>query len=340
MASSSNQNYGAQLGDRDLEDWLHLTGWHNEQDRKHKLQQFRDIHHEYETKRRELMRGTFDQLGQPLENQDPGVEMEMERAGNKAEPWAAQTPYHSHPEFGDPHAAAAAEHHYEQSFPPDPYPGRSGRARGRTYRSRSPIRGGRGRGRGGDSGGGDEYRQGGENTTFYEHEPVRARPIKEIDLGGSQDTRFFMIKSVDTHNIYQCQEDNIWATSSVAKGDILADAYENTKNVVLFFSANGSRAIQGYARMHGPPDRNLPRPSWYRQFARHTRMSEPFAVDWLSKNVCPDRQMKGLCNHLNRDDRTGVFLGPNRSRDCQEIDDECGRAMLDILKSHAATGRD
>lgn len=60
------------------------------------------------------------------------------------------------------------------------------------------------------------------------------------------DTRFFMIKSVDTHNIYQCQEDNIWATSSVAKGDILADAYENTKNVVLFFSANGSRAIQGY----------------------------------------------------------------------------------------------
>lgn len=55
-----------------------------------------------------------------------------------------------------------------------------------------------------------------------------------------------MIKSIDSRNIFTCWDDNLWATSSVEKGNVLADAYDTSKNVVLFFSANCSHAIQGY----------------------------------------------------------------------------------------------
>ncbi|KAK6853806.1 hypothetical protein PG995_010618 [Apiospora arundinis] len=92
-----------------------------------------------------------------------------------------------------------------------------------------------------------------------------------------------------------------------------------------------------------PPRPNLAGPSCSSNFwimwLTHTAfdsMAESFAVDWLSKNAWPDREMKGLRNNLNRNVHDGVFLGPTQSRDCWEIDGESGRAMLDILKYHAA----
>ncbi|KAK8105143.1 C2H2 finger domain transcription factor sebA [Apiospora kogelbergensis] len=40
----------------------------------------------------------------------------------------------------------------------------------------------------------------------------------------------------------------------------------------------------------------------------------------------------GLQNRLNRDEQTGIYLPPTRSPDCQEIDADCGRAMIQILR--------
>ncbi|KAK8119917.1 uncharacterized protein PG998_004543 [Apiospora kogelbergensis] len=66
-------------------------------------------------------------------------------------------------------------------------------------------------------------------------------------LSGRRTQTFFVVKSNDVGNIWTCHEECIWATSSVEKGDALANAFENSKNVVLFFSANKSGASQGYA---------------------------------------------------------------------------------------------
>ncbi|KAK8086434.1 lovastatin nonaketide synthase [Apiospora phragmitis] len=45
---------------------------------------------------------------------------------------------------------------------------------------------------------------------------------------------------------------------------------------------------------------DIAKPEWYYRFSRDT--SEAFLVEWLSKNTCLDRPMKGLVNRLNRDD--------------------------------------
>lgn len=77
-------SYNNQLGDRDrdLEDWLHLTGWYNTKDRENKLEQFRNIHNEYEAKRQGLMKGTFDATSQNKgHHHHKPSKMEMEMAG-------------------------------------------------------------------------------------------------------------------------------------------------------------------------------------------------------------------------------------------------------------------
>lgn len=55
-------------------------------------------------------------------------------------------------------------------------------------------------------------------------------------------------------------------------------------------------------------------------------------IERLSKDVCPDTHTKSLQNRLNRDEQTGIYLPLTRSRDCQEIDADCGRAMIQILR--------
>ncbi|KAK8045612.1 hypothetical protein PG993_005636 [Apiospora rasikravindrae] len=359
MASYNEHHQQQEDADRDLDDWLHLTGWHNVADRNAKLAQFRDIHFDYETRRRDLMRGTFDNM-----SQDPYEAQNMETTGNEnlaQRPQQQQFTLPLRPAPGAPHhdaglsgpagpaGPAGRPRPAIPTGPSRPAVSTGPRRRERSHRSHSPVLRGRspGRGRnharGGARGGGraggaaGNYRQ----RDYPEQTPRVIHPIKDVDLGdwdavAITSTRFFMIKSTDSRNIFTCQDDNIWATSSVEKGNVLADAYMTTKNVILFFSANGSHAIQGYARMIGPPSGNIAKPEWYYHFSRE--MSEPFPVEWLSKNTCTDRPMKGLLNRLNRDDQPGgegAFLPPTRSRDCQEIDGQCGRDMIEILKRNA-----
>ncbi|KAK8097580.1 uncharacterized protein PG998_013066 [Apiospora kogelbergensis] len=329
--TSYNNPSGDGERDRDLEDWLHLTGWHNVRDREKKLEQYRDIHYEYEMKRRDLMRGTFDELSQSHHHDAESSHMGMNPMATPYQPAAASA--HSGASrvvAGQGHEQRGAGHHNVGSS----------RERGRSYRSRSPARRDGGGVVGGGShginnnmapgfGGGHGYHQ----EYAYQQEP-QAYPITDIDLGGRDDTRFFVVKSNDVGNIWMSHEDCIWATSSVEKGAVLASAFENCKNVVLFFSANKSGAFQGYVSPHEwTPSHDLPKPHWYRSFTGFHRMSEPFEIEWLSKNVCPDTRMKSLQNRLNRDEQTGIYLPPTRARDCQEIDADCGRAMIQILQA-------
>ncbi|KAK7993024.1 YT521-B-like family protein [Apiospora saccharicola] len=354
--------------DLDLAHWLHMTGWHNVLGRNEKLEKWRDIHFDYETQRSYIMSDTWERLDQDHRE----AQMEYEMAGNQksgsrdtlssgrtgnafyrrvfslttsifnrfflskalpttTRPWLSallpatiapsrRTPL-SRPVpprgVGSPAAAPGAQIR--------------GRARERSYRSRSPVRArspppvrGHVRGRhGGGFGGGDNSGRPYNNNNNPQPVASVQRPITDIDLGDEGETRFFMIKSVDTRNIFTCWDDNLWATSSVEKGNILADAFDTSKNVILFFSANGPH--------DRPPSGNITKPEWYHLVSRD--MSEPFPVEWLSKNVCPDRLVRNLVNCLNFDEEAGLFMPPNRSRDCQEIDGGCGRAMLEILNN-------
>ncbi|KAK8078011.1 hypothetical protein PG996_004181 [Apiospora saccharicola] len=86
-----------------------------------------------------------------------------------------------------------------------------------------------------------------------------AYPITDIDLGENGETSFFMIRSVDTRNIFTCWDDNLWATSPVERGNFLVDTFDTSGKVALSFSANASHAIQGCVIYFGGSDQPLPR---------------------------------------------------------------------------------
>jgi hypothetical protein len=65
------------------------------------------------------------------------------------------------------------------------------------------------------------------------------------------ETRFFIMKSYKYTNVYDCQDEGVWATQ-LLHDSTLKDAFTGTKNVILFFSVNGSRAFQGYVRNFSP----------------------------------------------------------------------------------------
>ncbi|KAL8946887.1 MAG: hypothetical protein Q9222_006772, partial [Ikaeria aurantiellina] len=59
------------------------------------------------------------------------------------------------------------------------------------------------------------------------------------------DSRYFMIKSWNAENVEAAQRDCIWATQP-KNLDVLTEAFNTCRNVILFFSVNNSRAFQGY----------------------------------------------------------------------------------------------
>ncbi|KAK8134531.1 hypothetical protein PG984_006543 [Apiospora sp. TS-2023a] len=70
----------------------------------------------------------------------------------------------------------------------------------------------------------------------YSPQPVMARPSDtNTDVGESGETRFFMIKSVDTRNIFTCWNDKFWPTTLNEKSNFLVALSDTSKNVVLFF---------------------------------------------------------------------------------------------------------
>jgi hypothetical protein len=157
------------------------------------------------------------------------------------------------------------------------------------------------------------------------------------------ETRYFTIKSYNVENIEAAHENCLWA-SGLDNGAILAEAFKTSKNVILFFSANMSHAYQGFvsisklrltspmrrdcsqyiqARMTGPPSAANPKPDWYGKIK--WPLCQPFKIEWLSKSTVETFHVYWLKNKLNE----GCSVP--RARDCQEMDDFCGRNMVRIL---------
>ncbi|KAH0563255.1 hypothetical protein GP486_002179 [Trichoglossum hirsutum] len=180
---------------------------------------------------------------------------------------------------------------------------------------------GRGRGRGGSYG----YRN---NGRYIDRggKQTRLENRTSWDFRGRKgDTRYFMVKSFNSENVTQAQEEDVWATQE-KNAELFSEAFRNTRNVILIFSVNKSAAFQGYARMESEPG-TAQKPSWANTLL--WKSSGPFRIKWITIAETRFNRVSHLRNPLNEDQP--VLIG----RDGQEIEEECGAALCDIIDQEA-----
>ena len=140
--------------------------------------------------------------------------------------------------------------------------------------------------------------------------------------------RFFLLKSWNYENIATAQREGTWATQTKNE-DIFVEAFKTCRHVIFFFSANHSKAFQGYARMQGlPGEKGVPQPSWVKNL--HWPTTAPFRIKWIVKEETPYRAVGNLKNPLN--ENLAVFVG----RDGQEIPEKIGLQMSEIIDDDTA----
>ncbi|KAJ9129042.1 hypothetical protein P3X46_034202, partial [Hevea brasiliensis] len=130
--------------------------------------------------------------------------------------------------------------------------------------------------------------------------------------GRLYNTRYFIIKSLNHHNIQLSVEKGIWATQ-VMNEPILEEAFHNSGKVILIFSVNMSGFFQGYAQMMssvGWRRDNI----WSQGCGKGNPWGRSFKVKWLQLNDLPFQKTLHLKNPLN--DYKPVKI----SRDCQHFE--------------------
>ncbi|RPA71426.1 YTH-domain-containing protein [Ascobolus immersus RN42] len=140
------------------------------------------------------------------------------------------------------------------------------------------------------------------------------------------DTRYYVVKSFNHENVKVAQKDNIWATQEKNE-ELFREAFEMSRDVILIFSVNKSRAFQGYARMESPPDPKTATPTWSKSLL--WKSSAPFTIRWLT--ICEVNF--GRIGHLNNkyNENQPVLIG----RDGQEIDPETGAELCRVIDERA-----
>ncbi|XP_073052035.1 uncharacterized protein [Primulina eburnea] len=136
-------------------------------------------------------------------------------------------------------------------------------------------------------------------------------------------TRYFIIKSLNRQNIQLSINQGIWATQ-VMNEPILEEAFLNSSKVILIFSVNMSGFFQGYAQMIssvGWRRDNL----WSQSSGKNNPWGRSFKVKWLCLHDLPFQSTFHLKNPWN--DYKPVKI----SRDCQELPQNIGEALCDLL---------
>jgi YTH domain-containing protein 1 len=140
--------------------------------------------------------------------------------------------------------------------------------------------------------------------------------------------RFFLLKSWNFENIAKAQREGTWATQ-MKNEDTFVEAFKTCRHVIFFFSANHSKAFQGYARMQClPGEKGVPEPSWVKRL--HWPTTPPFRLRWIVKDETPYRAVGNMKNPLN--ENLAVFVG----RDGQEIPEKLGIQLCDIIDEDTA----
>ncbi|TAQ88039.1 hypothetical protein B7494_g3652 [Chlorociboria aeruginascens] len=212
----------------------------------------------------------------------------------------------------------------DRSRDPRPFEVRGG-YRGRAFDPNYRNRGGRGgRGRG-------EWvhaQQDQRNDPAFGLRIANGKPFKDpkgFDKGGRGDTRYFIVKSFNEDNVLNCIEDSIW-TTQVQNGQTFKEAFQTCRNVILVFSINKSKAFQGYARMESLPG-SVSAPSW--QNAINWESAGAFRVKWLTICSTQFNTVGHLKNKYN--ENLAVLIG----KDGQEIEENCGAALIDLIDQEA-----
>ncbi|KID77876.1 YTH domain-containing protein 1 [Metarhizium brunneum] len=138
------------------------------------------------------------------------------------------------------------------------------------------------------------------------------------------DTRYFLVKSSNTTNVYMSRRDGLWITQA-KNGPLFTQAFRECRSVVLFFSINKSKAFQGYAKMTSAPDHSIPHPPWIVSTTNDMHTTAPFRIDWINEAETPFSQLGDLKNPYN--EYNPVFVG----RDGQEYSEDCGRFMMGVM---------
>lgn len=200
--------------------------------------------------------------------------------------------------------------------------GYRGRAYDPNYKSRA-----RGRGRG-DFQSHMQHEERNLNESFFGNKLATSKPYRDsrgFNKGGKGDTRYFIVKSFNEDNVLKCIADSVW-TTQLQNGPTFKEAFENSKNVILVFSINKSRAFQGYARMESLPG-TVEIPKW--QESINWESAGAFKVKWLV--ICSTRfhRIGHLKNAFN--DNQAVLIG----KDGQEIEENCGAGLIELIDDEA-----
>lgn len=108
---------------------------------------------------------------------------------------------------------------------------------------------------------------------------------------------------------------------------MFAEAFLNTKDVIMIFSVNKSGKFQGYARMESAPG-TAEMPFWAKDLL--WKSSGAFYIRWITVCELSFYHLADLRNNLNEDQP--VFVG----RDGQEIDPIIGAALCHRIDEKAA----
>lgn len=167
-----------------------------------------------------------------------------------------------------------------------------------------------------------------QGRTEQRHDPGFSTSLMSKPDLGTERTRFFLLKSWNYENIATAQREGTWATQTKNE-DIFVEAFKTCRNVIFFFSANHSKAFQGYARMQGlPGETGVEQPSWVKNL--HWPTTEPFRIRWIVKEETSYRAVGNLKNPLN--ENLPIFVG----RDGQEIPEKLGLQVCDIIDEDIA----
>ncbi|KAL3684080.1 hypothetical protein R1sor_002102 [Riccia sorocarpa] len=175
------------------------------------------------------------------------------------------------------------------------------------------------RAKGRDNKGSD--RQSCELSPHVGHEP------SVLKQGKVHHTRYFIIKSLNHHNIVKSIENGIWATQAMNE-PVLNEAYETSKRVLLIFSVNMSGHFQGYAQMTSPIGRRRAN-VWTEGNEGANPWGGSFRVEWLRLHDLPFQKTVHLKNPLNS------FKPVKISRDCQELTQEIGDELCGLIDDGA-----
>ncbi|KAK3401587.1 YT521-B-like domain-containing protein [Sordaria brevicollis] len=159
--------------------------------------------------------------------------------------------------------------------------------------------------------------------------PRRSRDptrVEHFNTGEQGDTRFFVLKSFNNENLQKAMNDGVWVTQT-SNEETFTKAFETCKNVIFFFSINKSKAFQGYALMTSLPSNSITKAPWMNNI--HWQTSPPFRLRWLSKASVPFSLIGHLKNPLN--ENLPVLI----AKDGQEVEEDCGRALLREMESYS-----